>query len=135
MGEEGMNEEAIRFTLEELRRLRGHIDERVKQLESVLQGSQAPAKTPRVTSTPVTITAAPLLPVAAKASASEVVGRLDELPWERARSKKCYWVRGGDVPVEVRNLLRRNGNELSTGEYRYVIMDNGNVLRYERNRQ
>jgi hypothetical protein len=130
MGEEEMNEEAVRFTLEELGRLRDHIDERIKQLETVLQDFQAPAKAP-----PVTTTTPPPLPVTAVASASEVVGRLDELPWERARSKKCYWVRGGDVPVEVRNLLRRNGNELSTGEYRYVILDNDNVLRYEKNRQ
>ncbi len=65
---------------------------------------------------------------------SEVVNQLEELPWKRAKSKRCYWVRGDEVPGEVRNVLRRDRNELVAGEHRYVILDNDNVLRFERNK-
>jgi hypothetical protein len=129
MSGDEVNEEAIKFTLEELRRLRDHIDQRVKQLETVLKNPRTDVKTP-----PVRIVASPQPSLITHATASDALDRMDELPWERAKSKKCYWVRSVDVPVEVRNLLRRNGNELVAGEYRYVILDNDNLLRFERNR-
>ena len=131
MGEEGADEEAIVFTLGELRRLRDQIDQRVKQLETLLQGSHAEVKAP-----PAKTGVGPRRPATAptaRPAASEILGQFDELPWERARSKKCYWVRGDDVPLEIRNVLRRNGNELVVGRYRYVILDNENLLRFERN--
>jgi hypothetical protein len=129
MSEGEVDEQAIKFTLEELRRLREHIDQRVKQLETVLKDPQTDVKTP-----PARAMVVPQPSVITRATAPDALNRMDELPWERAKSKKCYWVRGVDVPVEVRNLLRRNGNELVAGEYRYVILDNDNLLRFERNR-
>lgn len=130
MSEGEMNEEAVKFTLGELRHLRDQIDQRVKQLESILQDSQKAARAP-----PAKIVAGVQSSVATDATASEVVSRLEELPWKRAKSKKCYWVRGDEVPGEVRNALRRNMSELVAGGYRYVILDNDNILRFERNKE
>jgi hypothetical protein len=127
MSEGELSEEAVKFTLEELRRLRDQIDQRVNHLEGLLRDSKTaggapPAKTVmRVQST-----------VTADETASEVANRLEELPWKRAKSKKCYWVRGDEVSREVRDVLRRNLNELVVGDYRYVILDNDNILRFER---
>ncbi len=44
MTEEEVKEEAIKFTLEELRRLRDQIDRRVKQLESLIRNPQTAAQ-------------------------------------------------------------------------------------------
>lgn len=130
MTEENVDEAAVKFTLEELRRLRDQIDQRVKQLESVLQDLQTAPKAlpPRV---------AAMVPssVVGNEATSDLVNRLDELPWRRAKSKKCYWVRGDEAPWEVRNLLRRSKNELVAGSHRYVILDNDNILRFERNEE
>ncbi|MDV3278379.1 MAG: hypothetical protein LYZ69_07955 [Nitrososphaerales archaeon] len=44
MTEEEVNEEAVKFTLEELRRPRDQIDQTVKQLESLIQNPQTAAQ-------------------------------------------------------------------------------------------
>jgi len=129
MSEEEVNEEAIEFTLEELRGLRDQIDKRIKQLESLKQNPQITAQAPQAK-----ITVRLQSSAATDMTASEVTNQLEELPLKRAKSKKCYWVRGDEVPGEVRNVLRRNRNELVAGEYRYVILDNDNILRFERNK-
>lgn len=130
MSEEVVNEKAVKFTLEELRRLRDQIDQRVKQLESALQDIQTAANVP--TKLSAKATARLQSQVQSNTAPSEAISRLEDLPWKRAKSKKCYWVRGEEVPAEVRNILRRNRNELVVGAYRYVILDNDNVLRFDR---
>jgi hypothetical protein len=129
MGEEELNEEAVRFKLEELRRLRDQIDQRINHLESLSHGSEKIGRAP-----PAKIIVRQQSTVTTDSTASDVVGMLEELPWKRAKSKKCYWVRGEEAPWGVRDALRRNLNELMVGAYRYVILDNDNILRFERNK-
>lgn len=104
--------------LEELRIMRIHIDEKIKQLEEAKALQAKPAAPPAPAAIP---------------SSKSVDQKLCELKWTLAKSGSCEYNRAVPAPLlEEARKAADSKHEIQGSKYHFVIKDDGAILRFKR---
>jgi hypothetical protein len=73
--------------------------------------------------------------LAKEAEESRLVSRLESLPFVQSRSGRCYWIRGNEIPQELKDLISRDKDGFKTEKHHYTLTKDGNVLRFDRQKE
>lgn len=103
----------------------GIVEAEVNFLESLALHLQERAKELRETAQRLT----------KEAEKSRLVSQVENLPFVEARSGKCYWIKGDEVPQELKDLVSSGKDGLKTEKHHYTLTKDGNVLRFDRHKE